>query len=145
MSRMAPQSLSPSEVSELSVPAPVPNCPLIKKNSRSSPFPRLSPTVPSATKNPVPSHSPSREGTGDSPQGHPTRTEITMPSQTNRELLTTALRNADSLMKCIKREPFLTYQDEAHIATQAQAHATAAVAFALMELTDAIRQEGSQR
>lgn len=54
-----------------------------------------------------------------------------------------AIHKANAVLGRLAKEAFLTYEDEAHIATRAQAHATKAVACALLDIADAIRSLNS--
>ena len=66
-----------------------------------------------------------------------------MADPTPRQRAQHAIRKADAVLGRIAKEAFLTYEDEAYIATQAQFHATKAVACALLDVADAIRSLNS--
>lgn len=52
----------------------------------------------------------------------------------------TDLFEGERVMKQIEKDSFLSYADEAAIATRAQYFATRAVAYALLEVAEAIRE-----
>lgn len=63
---------------------------------------------------------------------------------TRRQIAERNLTQAAKTLTEIDRQSFLSYSDEANIATHAQVFATTAVAHALLDIADAIRDATRQ-
>lgn len=68
-----------------------------------------------------------------------------MTDMTPRQLAAKALKNALTLTTGItSRDLLMGWDEQAAMAARAQAHATTAVAFALLDIADALRQQPEQ-
>ncbi len=59
---------------------------------------------------------------------------------TNRDMAIHDLSKAAKELDQILKTPFVTYEEEAHIASHAQVYVIRAVVYALLDVADAIRQ-----
>lgn len=62
-----------------------------------------------------------------------------MAAKDPRQLAIQQLSKSNAVLHTLAKDPFLSYEDEAYVATHAQAYATRAVAYALLDLADAVR------